>query len=214
MEGRESRRRVFLVRHGHSLSASSRDESKILTDSDDVLSETGEQAIKDLSRHLTRHVAECMLLYSPLPRAQQSAKLLIDVLKPSLALEVSALAERRLNFPLTWTKQESRKVQEQQAVREQTLRIGDGESVVDHGKRVRGWFNESRTLIENFNGDVIIVSHGGTMDQIFGAIVDRPIIASTLFYPRCDPAHYHLFSLHPLPGHGFAWRLDGINCSE
>jgi broad specificity phosphatase PhoE len=201
---------LLLLRHAESSSIVQEEDSLILDDETNVLTDAGRIASVELGELLRTKFGSIIVHSSPSSRAYETAKNISDGAENILLDE--RLRERAFNFPLTTPTGESRKYQMQSHMHPHERILG-GESIADHRIRVGDWFREFESKLAEEHV-YAVVTHGGTLDQLLAIIFESPINAMSRYHVACEPARFHLLKRYHVSPEAYVWRLDCINACE
>jgi broad specificity phosphatase PhoE len=199
--------KLYLVRHGESLSSTLADEALLPRDEANDLTPLGRQEAVALARFLKSHCSAPVLWSSPIKRARQTA----EFIGRDLGLEpcyVEALGEREFGFLAGVTVAVSRSLQEQDYIAPNECREG-AESISVHRARISSWFEEH---VERHQiAEAIVVSHGGTIEQLHMHLLGSPVSHASSCFTKLGTGRFHLWTrLTALDGRP-VWRLDAVD---
>ncbi len=186
--------KLILFRHGESVSCTLAATSRLPNDGDNGLTMNGQKQVRAFVRELQALTgrSETIHLYSsPLLRARESATIIEAELGAS-AIVVDALRERDFEFPEGCSMEESRRLQ-LAAHRRPSDRIA-GESVAEHRCRVAHWIDKVLST-QPLPDIAIVVSHGGTIEQLHMHLLSSPVEASSRVFSALSPGCFHEWSV-------------------
>ena len=207
--------RVLFIRHGQALSGALARDAEVINDDVDRLTTVGESEAKRLGDHLAREFKITRIFASPLIRARQTAEAVRSAIPTTPSLEIDdRLAERRFAFPAGTRMLEARRIQEKSHLVPEE-KFSGGESRAEHRIRIVSFlaFLEENIVADasaNREGDIAVVSHGGTIEHMFICLCGAPIEASAKMFVSCDTAHYHLWFPFQVENR-LVWRLDAVD---
>ena len=201
--------KVILLRHAECLSANLLDEDRIIEDENNLLTEAGKRQAEEAAHFFRTELFKSTpkIYSSPTKRAEQTAEIIADILNTSIEY-FDELKEREFNFPVNFTANQSKSHQEKAHMNPHT-KILDGESIAEHRARCVKWkFN----YLDNITSDILIVSHGGTIEQLFGAVVGSKVDNASKYFVSLDYCRYHQFTVQCAGiNTDSIWRVDKIN---
>lgn len=203
--------KLYLIRHGECQSEFTEETEHILTNEQNVLTKKGIEEIKKVGLFLNNEVkVENTTIYSsPIERAKETVNIIVDVIGGEIVFD-KQFEERHFNFNVPITSLECRNIQEQ-LVANPKKSINGFESVYDHRNRVKMGFE---SIDFSLKKDILIVAHGGTIEQLFGIIQNSPFDNCNHYFTRLDYGCFHKFSYFFNPSinpDGAIFRLDKIN---
>lgn len=198
---------VLLLRHGQCISNTLPGNDRIIADEDNRLTVTGKREVVEVVESLKQKYSSVKIFASPTRRALETVQILSEKFDEPAILDVR-LREREFNFHPLLTIDESIQLQHLSHANPR-VSYSNGETIEQHRKRVQEWFDEFVTSIEE-DSTYIIVTHGGTIDQIQAILFDTSIDAMSKFYIACEPAHFHHWTLLSIDDRK-VWRLEGVN---
>lgn len=197
-------RRLWLVRHGETEGQSS---IRYHGRNDVPLSDVGRAQIRALAP-LLDGVAFARIVHSPLQRAAESARILAELLGQDRerfraeerlreisfgACEGMTREEIHAAFPEFWAQHQVGDIEG----------FPDGEKRVDFTARVASFAHE--VAAEDWSGDLLVVSHRGTVRQMLRALLGMPPAAKDSF--AVDLASVTVLHQEPaVPG--AVWQLE------
>lgn len=202
--------KLFLLRHGESVSCTLADTSCLPNDWDNGLTTNGQKQVRAFSRKLqalTEQRKTIQLYSSPLHRALESAAILEHALGTETTI-VDALRERDFGFPEGCSIGESRRLQ--LACHRRPLERVCGESIAEHRLRVAHWIDEvlSRQQLPDI---VVVVSHGGSIEQLHMHLLSSHVEASCRVFSALSPGCFHEWSVLREADGDTVLRLDRID---
>ena len=202
--------KLFLLRHGESVSCTLADTSYLPSDVDNGLTINGQKQIRAFAqelRALTGQSKTIQLYSSPLHRARESSALVEDMLGIR-AMIVDALRERDFGFSEGCSIGESRRLQ--LASHRRPLDRVFGESIAEHRCRVAHWIDEvlSRQLLPDI---IVVISHGGSIEQLHMHLLSSHVEASCRVFSALSPGCFHEWSVLCEADGDTVLRLDRIN---
>jgi|GEM_PF-5360825 broad specificity phosphatase PhoE len=201
-------RRILLARHGECLSAVLSDSDLILRDEEDGITERGKTQARELAHALLSLTKRARLVTSPLRRALETAIIVSEETGWNFMKE-AALREAELCFPAETTVARAKEIQLSRHLMVSELPF-EGESLAKHRRRVWAW---AKREIESSNGDLVIIAHGGTIDQLQYWLFRCPPDISAHVYTKCDFGSYHLWHQSRVSPDETVFRLDAVNVS-
>lgn len=202
--------KLFLFRHGESVSCTLPDTSDVPNDGDNGLTINGQKQVRAFAREiqtLTGQSKVIQLYSSPLRRARESMAIVEDVLGTS-AIVVDALRERDFEFPNGCSIGESRHLQ--LASHRRPLDRICGESVAEHRRRVAHWIDKVLST-QPLPDIVVVVSHGGTIEQVHMHLLLSQVEASSKVFSALSPGCFHEWSLLREADGNIVLRVDRID---
>ncbi len=195
--------RLLLCRHGQS--EADLNPRRIEGSADFPLTPLGRRQAEALARWVARHYQVDRLIASPLQRAQQTAQALSRAL--NLPVETDArLAERSTGLLAGLTLAEADRLYPRPPFRGVNHRPPEGESYLDHFRRVADWYFETYYNPELDEKTLLVVGHGGTINCLLDAALGLPPQAQVSF--SCADTCLHELLVEPR-GHVVVRLLNG-----
>lgn len=204
---------VYLLRHGKNHLSTLEESAVIDPDHPDGLL-PGEKARLDKnSNHFLNRVPISHCYSSPLPRAMETACLLQK--NPALRLVIEdRLKEREppsSHHPMTVLEWNALQVASYKNPFES---LDNFESCNSHFRRARDFWSQLECQVQEGvipdGSNVVVVSHGGTMEHILRTIYQGRIEAVSKVFATCNHGHFH-----QLKGTAYqkdlVWNLHGLN---
>ncbi len=199
---------VFFIRHGHCKSIDLEDHDCVLGDNENNLTEIGVNQALQLGSYFSKHYPEHIIYSSPILRASETSLQIANITGNSVILD-DRLRERDFRFPNDLTIAKAKEYQVLSHLNPLQSYLG-GETVQQHRSRVEQWLADFESKLQQ-DAAYLIVTHGGTIDQLQAILFGSPIDTPRRFYTVCEPAHFHSWSILDVESQTSVWRLDNIN---
>jgi broad specificity phosphatase PhoE len=203
---------LYLVRHGQPLSESASPDSALVSDAENVLTETG---ISQANRLASQFVAlanagKAGVFCSPLARALQTAEPIAAALGVSLEID-ARLSERDYSRTSGLTIKAWRELQERGYASTSTSLAGE-ETLESQRKRVESWYADIESQLRVApDQNIIVVCHGGTIEHLLGVVMDIPVANMSRYFFACECSSICKLKPFAFDDGGFAVRIDAIN---
>lgn len=201
---------LFLLRHAQNESANFVEEQILNPSQSDPLSPAGRATAERAATACT--LAFDLILSSSLLRAEQTATAFAE--RTSATKEI--LIDRRLNEripPRSMTLREWKNLQIA-SYENPEAEVGGLESCRSHLERVRNWWGEFEGGMKERDGkNVLVVSHGGTIEHILRLIYDAPLKSVSSVFVPCDFQHFHHLNFQVQENGKGLWKILALNVS-
>jgi broad specificity phosphatase PhoE len=201
--------KLILLRHCDPLSVDLGEDDQVIPDRSNGLTAYGREKAAKVGDHIRKNYGNLKIISSPLLRARETAEIVALKLGVSVKFD-PRLEERNFGFTDETTYKESMMYQ-LESYSAPDARNPGGECIRDHRARVEDWCH---SLYENMNGDgdLLVVSHGGTMEHIHCIFQHSDVDSMAFHYTSCECGNYNAWeSIFEKPI-GLVWRLDKLNC--
>ena len=200
--------KVFFIRHGHCKSIDLENQDYVLGDNENNLTEIGVNQALQLGTFFLKYYPEQTIYSSPILRAYETSFQIANITGNSVILD-DRLSERDFRFPHDLTIAKAKEYQVLSHLNPLRSYLG-GETVQQHRSRVEQWLADFESKLQQ-DRIYLIVTHGGTIDQLQAILFGSPIDTPRKFYTSCKPAHFHSWSILNIEPQTFVWRLDKVN---
>ena len=200
---------LYLVRHGQPLSELASPDSALVSDMENVLTDTGLAQANRLANQFTQ-LGAARIFCSPLTRALQTAQPIAMAL--AVKLEIDArLSERDYSRTSGLTIKAWRDIQERNYANVSTSFAGE-ETVESQRKRVEAWYADIEPQIRAApEQNVVVICHGGTIEHLLGVVMGVPVANMSRYFFACACSSICKLTPMILDDGSFAIRIDAIN---
>ncbi len=201
--------KVYFIRHAECKSLMLKDSGNILNDKLNTLTKQGVAESKELGAFFFRFLPNLIVYSSPILRAYQTSSEISKFSGIQMQID-ERLEERYFGFPEDTTMAMSKEYQQLSHLNPSQSICG-GETVQQHRQRVESWLYDFEISFKQ-NFVYLIVTHGGTIDQLQSILFGNSFDSNRRFFIPCNPAHFHEWTVRSV-NQTLIWSLDSINSS-
>jgi broad specificity phosphatase PhoE len=203
---------LYLIRHAQPLSEHLTPDSRLPSDSDNVLTEFGVAQANRLAAEFAK-IDSVRIFCSPLARSVQTARPVAAALSLEIVFD-DRLAERDHASAGALTVQEWREIQDRNYADPSTSLFGE-ETLVSQRNRVQSWFRDTEPCIRaSLDQNLIVVCHGGTIEHLLSCIMGAAAENMVRYFFACDCAS--ICAIEPMlaEDNRLVYRINAINSTK